>query len=58
MTRSTDVDLFLLVFGLVVRVFVFDRREIILRQGGARMGTTYATGFEVYSLVWGGTDED
>ena len=32
--------------------------EGILRQGGARMGTTYAAAFEVYSMVWGGTDED
>jgi len=32
--------------------------EGILRQGGTRFGTTYATTFEVYSLVWGGTDED
>ena len=35
-----------------------DFLEGILRQGGARMGTTYAASFEVYSLVWGGTDED
>ncbi len=28
--------------------------EGILRHGGARMGTTYAAAFEVYSLVWGG----
>lgn len=32
--------------------------EGILRGGGTRMGTTYAAAFEVYSLVWGGTDED
>ncbi len=32
--------------------------EGILRQGGARMGTTYAAAFEVYSLVWGGSDEE
>ena len=32
--------------------------EGILRQGGSRMGTTYASAFEVYSLVWGGTEED
>lgn len=35
-----------------------DFLESILRQGGARMGTTFAAAFEVYSLVWGGTDED
>ena len=32
--------------------------EGILRQGGSRMGTTYAALFEVYSMVWGGGDED
>jgi LmbE family N-acetylglucosaminyl deacetylase len=32
--------------------------EGILRQGGSRMGTTYAALFEVYSMVWGGGDDD
>jgi len=35
-----------------------DFLEGILRQGGSRLGTTYAATFEVYSLAWGGTDED
>lgn len=35
-----------------------DFLEGILRQGGSRFGTTYAAMFEVYSMVWGGTDED
>ncbi|WP_312856439.1 PIG-L deacetylase family protein [Nocardioides pelophilus] len=35
-----------------------DFLEGILRQGGARFGTTYAAMFEVYSMVWGGSEED
>ena len=29
-----------------------------MRQAGSRLGTIFAAAFEVYSLVWGGTDED
>lgn len=32
--------------------------EGMMRQTGSRFGTTFATSFEVYSLVWGGTEED
>jgi LmbE family N-acetylglucosaminyl deacetylase len=39
----------------------FDEREMLegfSRMGGARMGVTFAAMFEVYSLTWGGGDED
>ena len=39
----------------------FDEREMLegfSRPVGARMGVTYAAPFEVYSLTWGGSDED
>jgi LmbE family N-acetylglucosaminyl deacetylase len=39
----------------------FDEREMLegfSRMGGARMGVTFAAMFEVYSLTWGGLDEE
>ncbi len=39
----------------------FDEREMLegfSRPVGGRMGVTYAAPFEVYSLTWGGGDED
>ena len=39
----------------------FAEREMLegfSRMGGARMGVTFAAMFEVYSLVWGGLDEE
>jgi LmbE family N-acetylglucosaminyl deacetylase len=39
----------------------FDEREMLegfSRMGGARMGVAFAAIFEVYSLTWGGGDED
>jgi LmbE family N-acetylglucosaminyl deacetylase len=39
----------------------FDEREMLegfSRMGGTRMGVTYAAVFEVYSLTWGGVDEE
>jgi len=39
----------------------FDEREMLegfSRMTGTRMGVAFAAGFEVYSLVWGGGDED
>ncbi len=39
----------------------FDEREMLegfSRMNGARMGVTFAANFEVYSLTWGGSEED
>jgi LmbE family N-acetylglucosaminyl deacetylase len=39
----------------------FDEREMLegfSRMGGARMGVPFAAMFEVYSLTWGGTEDD
>ena len=39
----------------------FDEREMLegfSRMGGSRMGVPFAAMFEVYSLTWGGGDED
>ncbi len=39
----------------------FDEEEMLdgfSRMGGGRMGVKYAAMFEVYSLTWGGADED
>ena len=39
----------------------FDEREMLegfSRMTGARMGVAFGAGFEVYSLTWGGGDED
>ena len=39
----------------------FDEREMLegfSRMGGARMGIAFAAMFEVYSLTWGGDEED
>ena len=39
----------------------FDERELLEgfgRMTGTRMGVPFAAPFEVYSLTWGGTDEE
>ncbi len=39
----------------------FDEREMLegfSRMNGTRMGVTFAAAFEVYSMTWGGDDED
>ena len=39
----------------------FDEREMLegfARMAGSRMGVAFAASFEVYSLTWGGLDED